>query len=112
MKTIVNGQITLHSYIDPSTRQRCFVNAVLPPGMVDDWEGQSVNVIDWRIDNGQVAHLEYQTRQDPLAPILDATLPVVVNRIDIKPPTRSKHWEWSEFSEAWFNRKTGERVRA
>ena len=110
---VLFGVIRLFSWIDHDTCERVETVAVLPEQTAKDWEGQSINVIDWQIsEDRQTVKLTYQTRNDAYAPILDATLPIRVDRFKLQPPTRSKNWELDKYSDYWRNRKTGERLMA
>lgn len=111
-KTIIGGAIALFDYVDNDTIERVTSLAVLPKQMADGWEGERINVIDWKIDpEAKTVAVTYQTRNDAYAPILDATLSLSVQRTKLTPPTRSKNWQWSSFSSEWRNRKTGERYQ-
>jgi hypothetical protein len=111
MKTIIGGAIILFDWIDEKTIERVTSLAVLPKEMAEGWEGERLNVIDWKINPEEKTVLvTYQTRNDAYAPILDATLALSVERTKLTPPTRSRNWQWNEFSPGWRNRKTGERV--
>jgi hypothetical protein len=110
---IICGVIRLFNWIDHDTSERVDSVAVLPADMAKDWEGFSINVIDWRIaDDRQTVKLTYQTRNDAYAPILDAILPLRVDRFKLRPPTRSRNWKLEQHSDYWRNSKTGERVMA
>lgn len=110
MKTVIDGGVALYSFLDREKRERVIFTAMLPKDCALDWEGQSLNVIDWKIDpESHTVKLTYQTRQDVCAPILDAVLPLVEVRVPLRPPTKSKNWEITD-TEQWRNKKTGERV--
>lgn len=109
--TVLNGQIELFSFIDNDACERVKTFATLPANMRADWEGQSVNLIDWKIaDDGKTVKLTYQIRDDVYAPILDAILACDQTRTKLIPPGRSKAWQWRPMWSYWFNTKTGERV--
>lgn len=112
MNTLIqDGKIQLFSFVDNEKCERVFTHAVLPANMAQDWNGSTVNLIDWKIaDDGKTVRVEYQTRQDAYAPILDAVLACEQTRVALCPPNRSKNWEWSPYFSYWRNRKTGERV--
>jgi hypothetical protein len=104
--TIQNRKIKLFSWIEGNPPVRVIKSASVP---VQEWEGQEINLIDWKID-GETVLVTYQTRRDLYAPILDAKLPLVFDREPLPAPNRSKNWTWQESSCGWFNRKTGQRV--
>lgn len=109
---IHNGLVTLYTYIDTETKSRAYVCAKLPDYMAGQWENDAINMINWKIDaDAKTVLITYQIRLDPWAPILDATLPVVVNRVPLKPPTKSRNWELID-CDYWRNKRTGERCPA
>lgn len=109
-QTIVkDGAIDLYSFIDAEHRERVHTVAVLPTNMHADWNGQTLNVVDWRIaQDGRTVKVEYQTRNDAYAPILDCVLVCEQRRVAIQPPNRSKHWVMDDYGH-WRNTKTGQR---
>lgn len=115
MKTntpIIDGKIELFSFIDNERCERVISLAVLPKSMAADWNGHEINLIDWKIDaSGTTVVVEYQTRNDPYAPILDAKLACEQVRIKLTPPTRSRNWQWRPMWSYWKNVKTGEEYR-
>lgn len=109
--TVVNGSIRLCDWIDRPTAERVYNVAKLPKEMTADWEGQSIHLLDWKIDREkQSVFLKYQLRNDAYASILECTLPLAVERVKLTPPNKSKHWKIEEFADKWVNTKTGKRV--
>ena len=108
---IIDGKIQLFSYVDNERIERVSTVALLPKQLASDWEGQSINLIDWKIDaEKQTVLVTYQIRDDLYAPIMDATLPISKIAVPIPPPNRSKNWRWNTYDSAWRNTRTGERV--
>lgn len=109
--TVIDGRIELMSFVDNEQCARTTISAMLPEAVRADWDGQTVNVIDWRIDaERKTVRIEYQVGDSTYAPILDATLAVEQVTTPLAKPGRSKNWQWRAFSGCWQNTKTGERV--
>ncbi len=106
---VKDGGIELYNYVDNAARERVRKLAMLPNQMAADWNGEELNVIDWKI-NGETVKVTYQTRNDAYAPILDCVLALQTKVEPILPPGRSKAWRWNEYSGYWLNSKTGQRV--
>lgn len=108
-KMVIGGSVILYSYTDLDAMLRVCVCAKLPQETAPDWEHAILYVINWKIEGDHVT-LTYQLRNDPRAPILEATLAVVKESSRLLPPSKSRNWKLQKFSECWFNTKTGERV--
>lgn len=108
-KTVMDGKILLYSYVDGKERKRVNKWAELPKETARDWEGFSLRVLDWKITNG-IVRVTYMTSQSDYAPIFNADMPVVTVELPLQPPSRSRNWEWNEWSNCWRNKRTGERI--
>ena len=108
--TVQDGNVKLYSFIDEKTCERVTTAAVLPSSMAPDWNGQTIWLLDWKIDADAVT-LTYQLTNSAYAAVLDCKLPVEQSRAKLMPPNRSKNWEWSEYGAEWRNRKTGDRFK-
>lgn len=113
MKTtiVIDGTLTLYSFIDRDTCERVTKVAQLPAAIASDWEGDPVHIIDWKINAGVVT-LTYQMRNDAYAPIFEHQFPLVDIRTPMQPPTRSKNWKLDPYQDEWRNSKTGARAYA
>ena len=104
---VIGNRVTLYSYIDRENETRVNVCALLPN---EDYNGVRLNVIDWKIDSesGTVL-MTYMTRNDAYAPIYDTKFPFVKDVTKLRRPNRSKNWKLDQYSDYWFNFKTGKK---
>lgn len=107
---IQDCQLRLYSFVEGKTCERVTTSL---GGFKPEWNGEVLHVLDWKLNpEAQTGRLTYQIRNDLYAPVFDQDFPIVQERFKIQPPNKSKNWKWNEFSEAWVNSKTGERVKA
>ena len=106
---IQDGKLRIYSFIDGDTQERV---TTLLTGFNPNWEGECLYVLDWKLNaESKTGRITYQTRNDVYAPVYDQDFPMIVERYKLTPPNRSKNWEWDKWSDAWRNRRTGERIK-
>jgi hypothetical protein len=115
--TVIGDRVCLYSYLVRETESKVLVCAKLPS---EDWNGHRLNVLDWKIDDGETwklvngssvatVLLRYMMSDNLCASIYDTRFPLVKDAFKLKRPNRSKNWKLDEYGDYWHNSKTGKK---
>lgn len=109
VKTVTDGRISIHSWVDTDTVERVTTWALVDKG----WNGSTLYLLNWKAIDGQRMRLTYQWSYDVFAPVYEWDgFAITVTREALPKPNKSKHWEFNRWGSYWFNKRTGERVPA